>query len=92
MGLLLALFLLSTFIGFYNRVQSTPSPSASVIPKASVMVIPIEGMITSVGTQWDGSIVDVISEQLDQAKDANSESGGSSINSPGGMGCITRNL
>ena len=27
-------------------------------------------MITSVGTQWDGSIVDVISEQLDQAKDA----------------------
>ena len=84
-GVVIGLILLSTFIGFYNRVQSTPSPSASVIPKASVMVIPIEGMITSVGTQWDGSIVDVISEQLDQAKDAKTvKAVVLRINSPGG--------
>ena len=84
-GIVIGLFILSTLIGFYDRVQPKASQAPLVIPKASVMVIPIEGMITSVGTQWDGSMVDIISDQLAEAKDTKSvKAVVLRINSPGG--------
>ncbi len=84
-GVIIGFIILSTFIGFYDRVQPKANPSASVIPKASVMVIPIEGMITSVGTQWEGSIVDVIAHQLNEAKETKSvKAVVLRVNSPGG--------
>ena len=84
-GIVIGLIILSTLIGFYDRVQPKANQTASVIPKASVMVIPIEGMITSVGTQWDGSMVDIISDQLAEAKDTKSvKAVVLRINSPGG--------
>jgi len=84
-GIVIGLIILSTLIGFYDRVQPKASQAPLVIPKASVMVIPIEGMITSVGTQWDGSMVDIISDQLAEAKDTKSvKAVVLRINSPGG--------
>ena len=49
------------------------------------MVIPVEGMITATGSQWEGSMVDIISDQLDEAKDTKSVKAIIlRINSPGG--------
>ncbi len=84
-SLIIGFILFSTFVGFYDRVQSKINPAKSVIPKPSVMVIPVEGMISSYGTQWEGSIVDIISQQLDQAKDSKVvKAVVLRINSPGG--------
>jgi protease-4 len=84
-GVIIGLILVSTFVGFYDRVQSKTSVPTSVIPKSSVMVIPIEGMISSGGSQWDSSIVDLIMNQLDQAKESKSvKAVVLRINSPGG--------
>ena len=69
-ALIIGLLIFSTFVGFYDRVQSKINPAKSVIPKQSIMIIPVEGMISSYGTQWDGSMVDVIAMQLKQAKES----------------------
>ena len=55
-ALIIGLIVLSIFIGIVDRVESSSIPTGSVIPKSSVMVIPVEGMITSMGSQWEGSI------------------------------------
>ncbi len=84
-ALIVGCIIFSTFVGFYDRVESKINPAKSVIPKASVMVIPIEGMITAYGTQWEGSVVDIISQQLDQAAEAKMVKAiVLRINSPGG--------
>ena len=69
-GVIIGLIIFSTLVGFYDRVVTKATTRSSVIPKPSVMVIPIEGMITAYGTQWEGSMVDMISDQLNQAKEA----------------------
>lgn len=83
--IIIGLIVLSIFIGVYDRVQSSSLPTASVIPKQSVMVIPIEGMISSSGSQWEGSMVDIFMDQLDEAKELKSVKAiVLRINSPGG--------
>lgn len=82
---IIGLILLSTVVGFYNRTQPQKTPTVSVIPKPAVMVIPIEGMITATSTQWDGSMIDAVISQLDQAKESkNVKAVVLRINSPGG--------
>jgi len=81
----ISLIIFSTFVGFYDRVQPKARPTTSVLPKASVMVIPIEGMITSNGNQWEGSLVDIVADQLNQAKESKAvKAVVLRINSPGG--------
>jgi protease IV len=85
--ILIGVVVVSTLIGFYDRV-TTPlvsSSSVSVLPKPSVMVIPIEGMITGAGSDWQLSMVDMVFEQLKQAKDTKYiKAVVLRINSPGG--------
>jgi protease-4 len=85
-ALVVGLIVVSILIGSYNRAQSLISHQAtSVMPKAAVMVIPIEGMITSMGTQWEGSMVDIFMDQLVEAKESKSvKAVVLRINSPGG--------
>ena len=85
LSVIIGLIIVSILIGVVDRVQSPVNPSASVIPKSGVMVIPVEGMITATGSQWEGSMVDIISQQLDEAKDTKSVKAIIlRINSPGG--------
>ena len=84
----ISLIIFSTFVGFYDRVQPKARPTTSVLPKASVMVIPIEGMITSNGNQWEGSLVDIVADQLNQAKEAKAVKAVVRINSPGNGWCF----
>ena len=82
---LIIFLIISTSIGIYDRVKVNHLQATSVIPKASVMVIPVEGVITTSGTQWDGSMVDIMLEQLDEAADTKSvKAVVLKINSPGG--------
>ena len=85
LSVIIGLIIVSILVGVVDRVQSPVNPSASVIPKSGVMVIPVEGMITATGSQWEGSMVDIISDQLDEAKDTKSVKAIIlRINSPGG--------
>ena len=68
LSLIIGLIILSIFIGIFERIDSANSSAASVIPKSSVMVIPIEGMISGMGSQWEGSVVDIFMEQLKKPK------------------------
>jgi len=85
LSLIIGLIILSIFIGIFERIDSASTSAASVIPKSSVMVIPIEGMISGMGSQWEGSMVDIFMEQLQEAKDSKSvKAVVLRINSPGG--------
>jgi len=85
LSLIIGLIILSIFIGMFERVDTIKNPAASVIPKSSVMVIPLEGMISGMGSQWEGSVVDIFAEQLQEAKDSKSvKAVVIRINSPGG--------
>lgn len=85
LSLIIGLIILSIFIGIFDRVDTIKNPAASVIPKSSVMVIPIEGMISGMGSQWEGSVVDIFMEQLQEAKNSKSvKAVVLRINSPGG--------
>jgi protease-4 len=85
LSVVIGLIILSIFIGFYDRVESKSIAPGAVIPKAGVMVIPVEGMITAMGSQWDGSMVDIVSDQLNEAKESKSvKAVVLRINSPGG--------
>ena len=86
-ALIIGLIIFSTFVGFYDRIEQEISPSStvSVLPKASVLVIPIEGMIIASGTEWNPSIVDIVVEQLNKAQDTKSvKAVVLRVNSPGG--------
>ncbi|MEK9726916.1 MAG: signal peptide peptidase SppA [Candidatus Margulisiibacteriota bacterium] len=84
-SVIIGLIICSIFVGIYDRTETSHLAPASVIPKASVMVIPVEGMISSSGSQWEGSMVDLLLDQLDEAKESKSVKAiVLRINSPGG--------
>ena len=75
----------ATIVGFYDRAVQTITPNVSVIAKSSILVIPIEGVISSSGTDWNSSVVDLVSDQLDQARQTKSiKAVILRVNSPGG--------
>ena len=85
LSVIIGLIIVSILVGVVDRFQSPVNPASSVIPKSGVMVIPVEGIITAEGSQWEGSMIDIISEQLIEAKDAKSvKAVVLRINSPGG--------
>ena len=93
--ILIGVVIVSAFVGFYDRVRTpvVSASSVSVLPKPSVMVIPIEGMITGAGSEWQLSMVDTVSEQLKQAKDTKYvKAVVLRINSPGGTVGATQEI
>ena len=85
LSLIIGLIILSIFVGIFDRADSIDSSTASVIPKSAVMVIPLEGMISGMGSQWEGSVVDIFMEQLQEAQDTKSvKAVVLRVNSPGG--------
>ena len=84
-ALIVGFIIFATIVGFYDRTIQKVASNVSVIPKSGVMVIPVEGMITATGTDWNVSLVDSIASQLDHAKETKSiKAVVLRVNSPGG--------
>ena len=82
---IIGFIIFATIVGFYDRAVQTITPNVSVISKASILVVPIEGMISSSGTDWNSSIVNLVADQLEQAKNTKSiKAVILRVNSPGG--------
>ena len=83
---IISLLVCSTIVGVYSQAsKALSSSSVSVLPKSSVLVLQIDSMISTVGTEWAPSIVDVVSSQLDEAKrDKSVKAVVLRVNSPGG--------
>jgi protease-4 len=82
---IVALIVVSIILGGYNQFQETRLQSASGTPKSGVMVIPIEGMISATGTQWEMSLVDTVTDQFRVAASNKAvKAVVLKINSPGG--------
>ena len=83
--LIIGFIIFATIVGFYDRAVQKISPNVSVLPKPAILVIPVEGVISSTGTDWNSSIVDAIASQLESAKETKSiKAVILRINSPGG--------
>ncbi len=85
--IIIGLLACSTLIGFYDRVQPkiATGSAVSVLPKSSILVIPIEGMISTAGSEWSPSMVDIVVDQLDKATDSKTvKAVVLRVNSPGG--------
>ncbi len=83
--LIVGFIIFATIVGFYDRAVQKSTPNVSVLPKPAILVIPVEGVISSTGTDWNSSIVDAIASQLDSAKETKSiKAVILRVNSPGG--------
>lgn len=86
-SVILALIIFATAVGFYDRTVSkgVGSTAVRVLPKASVMVISLSGVITADGSDWRPSPVDTLLHDLEEAEKAKSVKAiVLRINSPGG--------